>query len=171
MLQGGKDIELHAGQQIILVAVGSAYDTWEGGLDEARGMVKIGISYDKLCSSVREGNMIKIADGSLSVEVEEVLSTTELRARWGAAVVAATCAAMNCHLASDDCNDDGLAAMLSVQDDCNVPASSGDLAASRHVTLPGTAPQVPEPQGAGPAQERQPAWRACGHSGAHCQGH
>ncbi len=82
MLQGGKDIELHAGQQIVLVAVGSAYDTWEGGMDEARGMVKIGISYDKLCSSVKEGNLIKIADGSLSVEVEEVLSTTELLARW-----------------------------------------------------------------------------------------
>ncbi len=73
---------LQADQRIVLVAVGDAYDTWEGGVDEASGQVRIGISYARLCQSVRPGNLIKVADGSLTVEVEQVLSGTELLARW-----------------------------------------------------------------------------------------
>ncbi len=41
MVRGGKDIELEAGQEVILVAVGDAYDTWEGYKDEASGELRV----------------------------------------------------------------------------------------------------------------------------------
>lgn len=37
MLRGGKDIELEAGQEVTVVAVGDEYTTWEGYKDEATG--------------------------------------------------------------------------------------------------------------------------------------
>jgi pyruvate kinase len=43
--------------------------------------VRIGISYAKLCQSVGPGNVIKIADGSLALEVLEVTSSTTLRTK------------------------------------------------------------------------------------------
>ena len=49
MVKGGVNIELVAGQEVTLVAVGDAYDKWEGFKDAATGETKIGISYDKLC--------------------------------------------------------------------------------------------------------------------------
>lgn len=49
-----------ANQEVILVAVGPEYKTWEGGIDPATGVAHIGISYDKLCQSVRPGNIIKV---------------------------------------------------------------------------------------------------------------
>jgi len=81
MLKGGQDISLSAGQEVLLVAVGHAYKTWEGGPDPDTGITKIGISYDKLCQSLKPGNIIKMADGSLSVQVLEVLSEKELKGR------------------------------------------------------------------------------------------
>ncbi len=45
------------------------------------GETKIGISYAKLCQSVAPGKRILIADGTLSIEVLEILSDTELRGR------------------------------------------------------------------------------------------
>lgn len=65
MLQGGKSIELQAGQEVIIVAVGDAYTTWEGGYDPAIGKVKIGLSYSKLCQSVKPGNTILMAGAQL----------------------------------------------------------------------------------------------------------
>lgn len=37
MVRGGKNLELEAGQEVILVAVGDDYDKWEGYKDEATG--------------------------------------------------------------------------------------------------------------------------------------
>jgi hypothetical protein len=37
MLRNGKDIELEAGQSIIVVSVGDGYDKWEGYKDPATG--------------------------------------------------------------------------------------------------------------------------------------
>jgi pyruvate kinase len=62
--------------------VGDDYTSWEGGLDEASGQVRVGISYARLCQGVRPGSLIKVADGSLTVEVEKVLSATEVLGRW-----------------------------------------------------------------------------------------
>ncbi|GFR42123.1 hypothetical protein Agub_g2966 [Astrephomene gubernaculifera] len=81
MLRDGKDIELVAGQEVVVVAVGEAYIKWEGYKDEATGETKIGLSYSKLCRDVKPGGMIKIGDGLITLEVLEILSDTELRAR------------------------------------------------------------------------------------------
>jgi pyruvate kinase len=40
---------------------------------------KIGISYGKLCQSVKPGNIVLIADGAISIEVVEILNEKELR--------------------------------------------------------------------------------------------
>jgi len=81
MLRGGKDIHLTKGQELTIVAAGDEYTTWEGFKDEATGETKIGISYAKLCQSVKPGNVILIADGAISIEVLQVLSERELRGR------------------------------------------------------------------------------------------
>ena len=79
MLRGGKNIKLEKGQQIIIEAVGDSYASFEGYKED--GETRIGLSYGKLCSSVQAGNRILLADGSISIEVEAVLSATELRGR------------------------------------------------------------------------------------------
>ncbi|GLC60287.1 hypothetical protein PLESTB_001594600 [Pleodorina starrii] len=81
MLRGGKDIQLVAGQDVTVVAVGAEYDKWEGYKDEATGETKIGLSYAQLCRDVKPGGMIKIGDGLITLEVVEILSDRELRAR------------------------------------------------------------------------------------------
>ena len=77
MLRDHQSIHLVAGQTIIVEAVGSRYAVWEGYKDDNE--TRIGLSYDKLCSSVLPGNKILLADGSISIQVEEILSPTELR--------------------------------------------------------------------------------------------
>lgn len=42
------------------------------------GETRIGCSYAKLCSSVKEGSNILVADGTLSIQVKKVLSETEV---------------------------------------------------------------------------------------------
>lgn len=79
MLRDGKDIELAAGQPIIVEAVGSRYTEFQGYKDDSTGETRIGLSYDKLCQSVKPGNRILLADGSISIQVDEILSDTELR--------------------------------------------------------------------------------------------
>ncbi len=78
MLRNHKAISLVAGQPIIVEAVGAKYTEFEGYKEEG-GETRIGLSYDALCSSVKAGNKILLADGSLSIQVEEILSATELR--------------------------------------------------------------------------------------------
>ena len=77
MLRDHKSIDLVAGQSIIVEAVGDRYTTFEGYKDDTG--TRIGLSYAKLCSSVVPGNKILLADGSLSIQVDEILSVTELR--------------------------------------------------------------------------------------------
>ena len=79
ILRGGKNILLEQGQTIIIEAVGDSYTSFEGYKED--GETRIGLSYSKLCSSVQAGNRILLADGSISIEVEAVLSATELRGR------------------------------------------------------------------------------------------
>jgi pyruvate kinase len=38
MLRGGKDLELAKDQEVVLVAVGPAYKTWEGGINPETGV-------------------------------------------------------------------------------------------------------------------------------------
>ena len=81
MLRDHKAISLEAGQPIIVEAVGDRYTQFEGYKDENE--TRIGLSYANLCSSVKPGNKILLADGSLSIEVVEILSDTELRGKVG----------------------------------------------------------------------------------------
>lgn len=79
MLQDGKDLLLEQGQDIIVEAVGDSYVSFEGSQtpDETR----IGLSYANLCQSVQPGNKILLADGTISIEVMEIMSDTELRGK------------------------------------------------------------------------------------------
>ena len=58
--------------QITIHAVGDDYVKWEGYKDEASGETHIGLSYAKLCQSVKPGNRILLADGSISITVDQV---------------------------------------------------------------------------------------------------
>eukprot|EP00798_Chlamydomonas_sp_ICE-L_P024511 gene24511-10113_t len=73
MLRDHKAIDL----TIIVEAVGAKYTEFEGHKDEKE--TRIGLSYDKLCTSVSVGNKILLADGTISIRIEEILSATELR--------------------------------------------------------------------------------------------
>ncbi|KAL6747624.1 pyruvate kinase [Haematococcus lacustris] len=79
--RGHKPVQLYAGQLVTVVAVGDAYDSWEGGLDTASGVVRIGLSYQHLCSDAQEGGRILIGDGSITLEVMAIKSATELQAK------------------------------------------------------------------------------------------
>ncbi len=67
MLRNHEPIQLQAGQEVKVVAVGSAYTSWEGYQDAQETC--IGVSYDKLCKSVKPGNRILMADGTIVIEV------------------------------------------------------------------------------------------------------
>ena len=79
MLRDHQSIELDAGQSIIVQAVGDAYTSFEGYKTAAE--TRIGLSYAGLCQSMTPGKRILLADGTISIEVEEILSPTELRGR------------------------------------------------------------------------------------------
>ena len=79
MLREGKNITLEAGQDIVVEAVGDRYTQFEGYKTDKE--TRIGLSYSKLCQSVKPGNKILLADGTVSIEVVEILSETELRGR------------------------------------------------------------------------------------------
>ncbi len=81
MLRDGKDIELEANQLVTIHAVGDEYTKWEGYKDPATGETHIGLSYAKLCSSVKPGNKILLADGSISIAVEKIVDGTSLVGR------------------------------------------------------------------------------------------
>ncbi|KAL6747625.1 pyruvate kinase [Haematococcus lacustris] len=81
MVRDGKPIDLVAGQEVTLVAVGDQYTSWEGGLNPETGEVRIGVSYAKLCRSMSPGKRILISDGSLVIEVLRIVSDTELVGR------------------------------------------------------------------------------------------
>eukprot|EP00966_Prymnesium_polylepis_P319489 7375946-Prymnesium_polylepis.1 len=79
MLKDGKDIELEAGQDIIVFAAGDDYTTFEGYKNETE--TKIGCSYAKLCQSVKPGNRLLFADGSVVIEVVEILDDKNLKGK------------------------------------------------------------------------------------------
>ena len=76
MLRGGTNITLVKGQAVIIEAVGDKYSEFEGYKTESE--TRIGLSYAKLCSSVAPGQKILLADGTISIEVRQILSDTEL---------------------------------------------------------------------------------------------
>ena len=79
MLKDGKDIELEAGQEIIVYAAGDEYTSFEGYKTPEE--TKIGVSYAKLCQSVKPGNRLLFADGSVVIEVVEILDEKNLKGK------------------------------------------------------------------------------------------
>ena len=79
MLKDHASIVLEKGEEIVVEAVGDRYTEFEGYKDE-RG-TRIGLSYAQLCQSVKVGQRILIADGSIVIQVLEILSETELKGR------------------------------------------------------------------------------------------
>jgi pyruvate kinase len=77
MLKDHQNIELEKGQEIIVEAVGDRYTEFEGYKNETE--TRIGLSYSKLCQSVTVGNRILIADGTIVLEVKEIVSDTVLK--------------------------------------------------------------------------------------------
>ena len=80
MLKDGQDIQLEEGQDIIVYAAGpDEYTTFEGYKTPEE--TKIGCSYAKLCQSVKPGNKLLFADGSLVIEVVEILDDRNLKGK------------------------------------------------------------------------------------------
>ena len=80
MLKDHEPIELEAGQDIIVYAAGpEEYLTYEGYKNETE--TKIGCSYAKLCESVHPGNKLLFADGSVVIEVTEILDERNLKGK------------------------------------------------------------------------------------------
>eukprot|EP00982_Pelagococcus_subviridis_P010179 30973-Pelagococcus_subviridis.AAC.22 len=80
MLKDHEPIELEAGQPIIVYAAGpEEYLTYEGYKNETE--TKIGCSYAKLCESLKPGNKMLFADGSLVIEVTEILDERNLKGK------------------------------------------------------------------------------------------
>jgi pyruvate kinase len=77
MLKGHEPIMLEAGQPITVESVGDQYTSFEGYKTEAE--TRIGLSYEKLCSSVVPGGTILIADGTISIRVDSIDSATVVR--------------------------------------------------------------------------------------------
>ena len=77
MLKDHEPIFLDKDQEIIVEAVGDKYTEFEGYKTPEE--TRIGLSYAKLCQSVKPGNTILIADGSISIKVNSIVSDTELK--------------------------------------------------------------------------------------------
>ena len=77
MLRDGEPIYLEKDQAITIEAVGDDYTTFQGYKTESE--TRIGLSYAKLCQSVKVGNNILIADGSISIRVDSIESVTVLK--------------------------------------------------------------------------------------------
>ena len=81
MLKDGKDIMLEKDQEITIVGVGAEYTSFEGYKNEATGETVIGCSYAKLAQSVKPGNRILFADGTIVIEVTEILDDKKVKGR------------------------------------------------------------------------------------------
>jgi len=80
MLRDHRDIYLEAGQDIIVYAAGpDEYTSFEGYKTDTE--TKIGCSYAALCTSVKPGNKLLFADGSLVIEVVTILDERNLKGR------------------------------------------------------------------------------------------
>lgn len=79
MLRGGKPILIDFGQEIFIETVGAQYTTWEGFKEGSE--TRIGISYDRLCHVLSPGDHILLQDGTIAVEVMEIVCPTVLKGR------------------------------------------------------------------------------------------
>ncbi|CAD7703688.1 unnamed protein product [Ostreobium quekettii] len=79
MLKGHEPILLKEGQEVIVESVGERYTEFEGYSNEEE--TRIGLSYGQLCQSVSPGNKILMADGTITMEVLEILNDKELKGR------------------------------------------------------------------------------------------
>ena len=78
MLKNHEPIEIEAGQEVIVYAAGpDEYTSWEGYKTPEE--TKIGCSYAKLCQSVKPGNKLLFADGSVVIKVTEIIDDKNLR--------------------------------------------------------------------------------------------
>jgi pyruvate kinase len=77
MLKDHKNISLEKGQDIFVEAVGDKYTEFEGYKSESE--TRIGLSYARLCQNVKVGQRILIADGSIVIQVKEIVSDTVLK--------------------------------------------------------------------------------------------
>ena len=79
MLKDGKDIQLDAGQEVTVFAAGDSYTSFEGYKDPVTGKTVIGCSYAALATTVKPGDRILFADGSVVFQVEEILDSQNVR--------------------------------------------------------------------------------------------
>ena len=79
MLRNHEAIQLDAGQEIFIHAVGDQYTEFEGY--KTADETVIGLSYAKLCTSVETGNTILLADGTISIEIVSIESETVVKGR------------------------------------------------------------------------------------------
>jgi pyruvate kinase len=77
MLKDHQNIKLEKNQDIFVEAVGDQYTEFEGYKNDTE--TRIGLSYAKLCQSVKVGGRILIADGSIVIVVKEMVSDTVLK--------------------------------------------------------------------------------------------
>ena len=77
MLKDHQAIKLEKNQDIFVEAVGDKYTEFEGYKNDTE--TRIGLSYANLCKSVKVGNRILIADGSIVIVVKEIVSDTVLK--------------------------------------------------------------------------------------------
>lgn len=77
MLADGKPLGLVRGQSIVIEAVGDAYTTFEGYTNDQE--TRIGLSYARLAQTVKPGGKILLADGTISIEVTDIISDTEVK--------------------------------------------------------------------------------------------
>jgi pyruvate kinase len=77
LLRDGKSIMLEKDQKIVIEAVGDKYTTFKGYKTSEE--TRIGLSYAGLCSSVAVGHQILLDNGAVTIVVDEILSSNQLR--------------------------------------------------------------------------------------------
>jgi pyruvate kinase len=81
MLKDGKDIMLEKGQDITIVAAGDEYTSYEGFKDEETGETVIGCSYARLAQTVKPGNRLLFADGSVVIEITDIVDEKTVKGK------------------------------------------------------------------------------------------
>jgi pyruvate kinase len=79
MLKDRVSVVLVEEQEVLVEAVGDAYTSWEGYSNEIE--TRIGISYMKLCQTVKLRDKIRLEDGTITLVAVEKVSNTVLKCR------------------------------------------------------------------------------------------
>jgi pyruvate kinase len=79
MLKNRTAVVLTEEQVVLVEAVGDAYVSWEGYSNDSE--TRIGISYTKLCQTVKPGDTIRLEDGTITLVAMQKISSTVLRCR------------------------------------------------------------------------------------------